>query len=1553
MSQNRSSLKGDDSPDPNAEEATRQTQVAPTWRTHLRGDEPLNRTIKAGESRSELRSFPANLPQVSIGYADTIGAFSDTVGSVDAQPSPSTPSRDYSIHSSPAVSSQHPASPQLNTARYDIIRTIGRGGMGVVYAAKQESLCREVALKMLGTSSSSQPETETRFISEALVTGDLDHPNIVPIYDLGRDEQGNLYMAMKLVRGCSWDKLLHPAQTRESNPGKTYKLRDHLEMLMKVCDAIAFAHARGIVHRDLKPENVMIGDFGEVLVMDWGVAIDVNQPPSVLPKAEVKSSASARAGTPLYMAPEVAQADLDKLGTTTDIYLLGGTLYEILTGTAPHAGQSVFEVIQHAAKGVIEEPAKRAPKRMIPKELARIAMKALAAEPELRYPTVQALQTALRDYLAHEESLQLAEEAQYLLDQLAEPGLVPIAERYSSYTQVLTRFAQATHLWKDNNDALNGEARAMAAYADEAIDRGDIGLAAAQLRTLEQNKRADTKRVTSLKAAVDRRSASRVRSVTAAIFLLVIAFSLGLSGMKWRTEMASREQVQRSERSTAAQIREGWSSVHRGDLANLNAILAKLPSSPSNPTTISTIDHLRWARELLLWHSERWDELYESTISYESSKPITGSIADLYDSAVLTNTPFHSQVELAHVRGLITPRYLWTIAYQESRSGAPNKVIQEMFHTLAKNLPLVHHPHALQRRALLLTSLWALAAEAADRQGQTEQSLRLEEHVLHYDLLESPFGHVLKTNQAKQPRLFLDQTQGWLAFDAERGHELWRVFEPESTRPSPVVIPIADGSFISLTKGEVVRRSYMNGRVLGRYYLDGEGVMISPDPAEPGKLLVLATTDIEQGTVHEIEISKEQPFLSRFHTNQELALSPLRDKARNLVMQYTATDLDLHWLSDQPLANVKPEDTRKLIDALKKELWTDPDNAGLLLVLFDFQHHWAPTEEQSTLDHLVKQAGQIPPHLAVLIGAHLEALGYLKPAQTFYHRALATYMASGGNPDLNILQKESPKYYLLQLGGQLFVDGKTKRSLELIEISREFSTYTDYDYIFYTSYARWLQQTKQLDKLPPIQRRVRESRKAIGTLWLSGEQVTSFALAIVFFYGIPPILILLLLRILIAPRKTQQAELYMRGFRTRLEQVTAYFSHPLERFRLTSWSFASRPQRLLVLLLSGMLMLSSTIIFNQNQTAQKIRALPPYLGQGYSGSEAFIQHLHTHLREQGPSRSVYRLLCEGYYTQKKLDKARDYCKRELEISQNLQDSIALNNLAVLDELQDKTAKARKQYEQAAAIGGPRSVVAQWNLARISNQIPKQKELEKELTHRDNVAVQFQNTTKPLWARASTHDLHTITLRSRSIVKEYLQSFVELARNNFISFYSLDHENAPTNITSQHRYQEIVGMLCGYGLVLLLLISLTWLPLGVRKIATTENQPRSLVPAVEITSAMSFRRLTKFWFNLPATLIPGLWDLMFGHATRGTLMALSVVIAFALRFVFLAPDFLKMQKIPPIFHAYFGGVTPTPNYPELIWIGYTASFVIVILYGVNLALSIQRMWKEWKFIKPIA
>ena len=379
---------------------------------------------------------------------------------------------------------------------YELLDVIGEGGMGVVYAAKQSSIARTVAVKMLKGTEEHTLDQREKFISEAVVTGELDHPNIVPIYDLGSNDSGALFYSMKRVRGTPWDDVFG-----------NNSLDENLNILLRVADAIAFAHANGVLHRDLKPENVMLGDFGEVLVMDWGLA----RISAEFPNADAVSQSDVMGGTPAYMAPEMATGPVDQITIASDIYLLGAILFEIITDRPPHAGKTVMACLFAAAKNKFVETD-------VTGELMDVAMKAMATKPDERYATVQEFQAAIRQYQSHSESVLLTDSACKNLEAAIH------ADDYDLYSRSVYGFEEAVGLWPGNERAKAMLIASRAAYAQSALERSDFDLGISLLDS-EEPKHKDL--LAQLEAGRDERE-SRNRRLTlmkravAALLLAVI-----------------------------------------------------------------------------------------------------------------------------------------------------------------------------------------------------------------------------------------------------------------------------------------------------------------------------------------------------------------------------------------------------------------------------------------------------------------------------------------------------------------------------------------------------------------------------------------------------------------------------------------------------------------------------------------------------------------------------------------------------------------------------------------------------------------------------------------------------------------------------------------------------------------------------------------------------------------------------------------------------------------------------------------------------------------------
>lgn len=307
-----------------------------------------------------------------------------------------------------------PDRPGDRLGHYKLIAEHGRGGFGAVWRAEDSRLGRRIAIKRLSRQLSRSAESRRRFLNEARITARLEHPGIVPIYDISNQEEEAAYYAMKLVRGKTLAETIRDLYESPGDVKDEVRFRRLLSIFLQVCQTIRYCHDAGVLHRDLKPQNVIVGSFGESIVLDWGLASFVDEPAAgklpqgdgdssgpiaISPTRSLDSGKSGIKGTPAYMAPEQASGNASAIGVRTDVYGLGAMLCHILTGQPPvfpHANSN--GLLEEVRKGAWTEPV--AIRNSVPGPLNAICRKAMARDPEDRYDSVSALAQEVENYLA-------------------------------------------------------------------------------------------------------------------------------------------------------------------------------------------------------------------------------------------------------------------------------------------------------------------------------------------------------------------------------------------------------------------------------------------------------------------------------------------------------------------------------------------------------------------------------------------------------------------------------------------------------------------------------------------------------------------------------------------------------------------------------------------------------------------------------------------------------------------------------------------------------------------------------------------------------------------------------------------------------------------------------------------------------------------------------------------------------------------------------------------------------------------------------------------------
>jgi eukaryotic-like serine/threonine-protein kinase len=291
--------------------------------------------------------------------------------------------------------------------KYKNVQPMAGGGNGQLLACYDSNLGRKVCIKRLAPELAGSDRERRRLLREARVTAQMSHPNTVPVYELGKDDEGAIYFAMKKIEGRDLFRILSLIARKDANAVREFSLDRLLGILVQASNALAYAHTHGVIHRDIKPENIMVGMFGEVMLMDWGVAKVWGLPDEVLDDETARhdgeeleerlTSPGQRPGTPLYMSPEQVSGSKN-IDERTDIFSMGVVLYELLALREPFRGRTIDETFQNILYANPDPPSHVAQGRKVPKRLDEICLKAVQKKPADRYQSMQAMITDVRDF---------------------------------------------------------------------------------------------------------------------------------------------------------------------------------------------------------------------------------------------------------------------------------------------------------------------------------------------------------------------------------------------------------------------------------------------------------------------------------------------------------------------------------------------------------------------------------------------------------------------------------------------------------------------------------------------------------------------------------------------------------------------------------------------------------------------------------------------------------------------------------------------------------------------------------------------------------------------------------------------------------------------------------------------------------------------------------------------------------------------------------------------------------------------------------------------------
>ncbi len=418
-------------------------------------------------------------------------------------------------------------------SEFTVGEELGAGGMGRIYRARQKDLQRDVAIKQLHPHLFKVDRIREGFFSEAIITGKLAHPNVVPVYGLSQSES-NLSMQMKLISGCTLEDVVCPQTDHHREMAAQFDTHDCIEILIAICNPVAFAHSQEIIHRDIKPGNIMVGEFGEMLLLDWGLACSISSAGEFDSNPEVPHvvQISGQEGTWSYMAPEMMDGNGRALGIHSDIYLLGACLYFILTGKPPHRHRHDRNFSTAEERDYYEPLPEH-----LDAELRRICEQAMARDPAGRYSNVKDFQKELKDFLRHQESRQIADNAGRKLAQAKAEYSAHLSEServtlFYNLADSLASYRQALTLWDGNRDARIAHQNACLDAAKMVSASGDYNTALVYLTDAE-GKDAENLHSQIQKALSESRKTGRARALLRVAAIVLVGLSIATIASAW------------------------------------------------------------------------------------------------------------------------------------------------------------------------------------------------------------------------------------------------------------------------------------------------------------------------------------------------------------------------------------------------------------------------------------------------------------------------------------------------------------------------------------------------------------------------------------------------------------------------------------------------------------------------------------------------------------------------------------------------------------------------------------------------------------------------------------------------------------------------------------------------------------------------------------------------------------------------------------------------------------------------------------------------------------